>query len=90
MEMTSTVSAAGSGGFHSFAGRASQVVGSKWAFTLALSPILAWANCGPYFHYSDTWQLVVNYGDDRDYVLDGASNSEYAEPRRASDSLEVR
>jgi low affinity Fe/Cu permease len=60
MEMASTGSAAGSGGFHSFAGRASQVVGSKWAFTLALSLIVAWAICGPYFHYSDTWQLVVN------------------------------
>ena len=58
--MAPTSSAAGSGGFHSFAGRASQVVGSKWAFTLAALLIVLWAASGPYFHYSDTWQLVVN------------------------------
>jgi low affinity Fe/Cu permease len=48
------------GGFHTFAGRASLVVGSKWAFTTAVLIILFWALCGPYFHFSDTWQLVVN------------------------------
>src|SRR5215470_13659420 len=46
--------------FHTFAGRASQVVGSKWAFTFATLLIAVWAVVGPYFHYSDTWQLVVN------------------------------
>src|ERR1051326_569685 len=46
--------------FHTFAGRASQVVGSKWAFTFATLLIACWAVLGPYFHYSDTWQLVVN------------------------------
>ena len=53
-------SAASSSRFHSFAGRASQVVGSKRAFTLATLLIVVWALSGPYFHYSDTWQLVVN------------------------------
>jgi low affinity Fe/Cu permease len=48
------------GGFHSFAGHASQVVGSKWAFTSATVLIVLWALLGPYFHYSDAWQLVVN------------------------------
>src|SRR5262249_9726410 len=48
------------GSFHSFAGRASVVVGSEWAFTLATLVIVCWALVGPYFHYSDTWQLVVN------------------------------
>lgn len=48
------------GGFHSFAGRASQIVGSKWAFALATTLIVAWALTGPYFRFSDTWQLVVN------------------------------
>ena len=48
------------GGFHTFAGRASQLVGSKWAFTSATLLIACWATLGPYFHYSDTWQLVVN------------------------------
>ena len=48
------------GSFHTFAGRASLIVGSKWAFTTALLIILFWGLSGPYFHFSDTWQLVVN------------------------------
>lgn len=36
--------------------------GSSWAFALALGIILVWAACGPIFHYSDTWQLVINTG----------------------------
>ena len=48
------------GSFHTFAGRASLLVGSKWAFTSALLIILLWGVLGPYFHFSDTWQLVVN------------------------------
>jgi len=34
--------------------------GSTPAFGLALAIILAWAVSGPVFHYSDTWQLVMN------------------------------
>ena len=48
------------GNFHTFAGRASLLVGSKWAFTIAVLIILFWGISGPYFHFSDTWQLVVN------------------------------
>ena len=29
-------------------------------FSLAVALILAWAVCGPLFHFSDTWQLVIN------------------------------
>jgi low affinity Fe/Cu permease len=46
--------------FQSFAARTSCVVGSKWAFLLAISLIVIWAVSGPYFRFSDTWQLVVN------------------------------
>ena len=46
--------------FHAFATRASVWVGNKWAFVLALTAVLVWAVLGPHFHYSDTWQLVVN------------------------------
>src|ERR1041385_6837885 len=35
-------------------------VGSPWAVTWAAVTIIAWAITGPIFHYSDTWQLVVN------------------------------
>jgi low affinity Fe/Cu permease len=58
--MASTSSATAPGGFHSFAGRASNMVGSKWAFAFAILLIVGWALTGPVFHYSDTWQLVVN------------------------------
>lgn len=47
-------------GFHNFASKCSYWVGSKWAFALALLGIILWAFTGPMFHYSDTWQLVVN------------------------------
>jgi low affinity Fe/Cu permease len=47
-------------GFQAFATKSSHWVGSKWAFALAVATIVLWAATGPYFHYSDTWQLVVN------------------------------
>ena len=36
--------------------------GRPVAFTLAASAIVAWALTGPLFHYSNTWQLVINTG----------------------------
>ena len=35
-------------------------VGRPAAFVLALASIILWGVTGPLFHYSDTWQLVVN------------------------------
>jgi low affinity Fe/Cu permease len=46
--------------FHRFALRASTQVGSPAMFLLALATILIWGAVGPLFHFSDTWQLVVN------------------------------
>jgi low affinity Fe/Cu permease len=48
--------------FGTFAAKASGWLGSKWAFLGAILIIIAWACCGPLFHYSDTWQLVINTG----------------------------
>lgn len=48
--------------FRKFAQRTSKMVGSSWAFILAVLIILVWAVTGPLFHYSDTWQLVINTG----------------------------
>jgi low affinity Fe/Cu permease len=48
--------------FRKFAQRTSTMVGSSWAFILAVLIILVWAVTGPLFHYSDTWQLVINTG----------------------------
>ena len=49
-------------GFHVFATRAANAVGNKWAFLAALLIIVLWLVSGPYFHYSDTWQLIINTG----------------------------
>ena len=48
--------------FRKFAQSTSQLVGSSWAFMLAAVVIIVWAVTGPMFHYSDTWQLVINTG----------------------------
>jgi low affinity Fe/Cu permease len=48
--------------FSTFAARASQIVGSPWAFVGAIAVIAAWAITGPMFHFSDTWQLIINTG----------------------------
>jgi low affinity Fe/Cu permease len=48
--------------FHVFARQSSNVLGTPWSFILALTVIVAWAVTGPMFHYSDTWQLVINTG----------------------------
>ena len=48
--------------FRRFAQRTSKMVGSSWAFILAFLLIVVWAATGPIFHYSDTWQLVINTG----------------------------
>src|SRR3954467_13167931 len=48
--------------FGVFARKASSVLGSAWAFVVALLIIVVWAITGPTFHYSDTWQLIINTG----------------------------
>ena len=48
--------------FRRLAEKAAQAVGSYWAFLLALLTIVVWGLTGPYFKYSDTWQLFINTG----------------------------
>jgi low affinity Fe/Cu permease len=48
--------------FGRFAARCSHYLGSRWAFVAAIGVIVVWAITGPLFHYSDTWQLVINTG----------------------------
>jgi low affinity Fe/Cu permease len=40
----------------------SQWLGKPISFIVSSALILIWAACGPFFHYSDTWQLIVNTG----------------------------
>jgi low affinity Fe/Cu permease len=46
--------------FHRFARSTANLIGSPIAFALAVFAVLAWAALGPIFHYSDSWQLVIN------------------------------
>lgn len=46
--------------FTVIAGRIAAFAGQPLSFVLAITVILLWAATGPLFHYSDTWQLVVN------------------------------
>jgi low affinity Fe/Cu permease len=48
--------------FRRWAERTAHAVGSPWAFLLAILTIAVWAVTGPYFKYSDTWQLIINTG----------------------------
>jgi len=48
--------------FRVFARKTSSVLGSAWAFAIAILIILIWALTGPMFHFSDTWQLIINTG----------------------------
>jgi low affinity Fe/Cu permease len=49
-------------GFRRFAQRVSHIVGSPWAFLVALLVVLVWLASGPVYRYSDTWQLAINTG----------------------------
>jgi len=48
--------------FRGIAEHAARAVGSHWAFMAAFATILVWAITGPYYNYSDTWQLMINTG----------------------------
>jgi len=48
--------------FTSIANTIARFVGDPVAFVLAVTTVAVWAITGPLFHYSDTWQLVINTG----------------------------
>ena len=48
--------------FVHFAQWASHITGRPLTFMLALASIVVWAMLGPFFGFSDTWQLVINTG----------------------------
>lgn len=48
--------------FERFANWATNATGSSAAFLTAAAIILIWIVTGPVFHYSDTWQLIINTG----------------------------
>ena len=46
--------------FRVFAQRSATMLGSAWAFAAAVLAILVWLVTGPMFHFSNTWQLIIN------------------------------
>jgi low affinity Fe/Cu permease len=48
--------------FRALSCRVAAWTGSHWAFLIALLVVVVWAATGPLFHFSDTWQLVINTG----------------------------
>jgi len=48
--------------FRRFAAWVSEATGHPAAFIAALSLVVGWLVTGPLFHFSDTWQLVINTG----------------------------
>ena len=59
---SAAVTASGRDGFTKFSIRTSQCVGSRWTFLSAIAVVVMWVSTGPLFHYSNTWQLVINTG----------------------------
>jgi low affinity Fe/Cu permease len=45
-----------------FSRKATEATGTSTAFIIALAIIIVWIVTGPLFHFSDTWQLVINTG----------------------------
>jgi len=48
--------------FNTFSQWVTKATGSPAAFFIALLVILVWGISGPFFHYSEVWQLVINTG----------------------------
>ncbi|HEX4456721.1 MAG TPA: low affinity iron permease family protein [Polyangia bacterium] len=48
--------------FHKLARETASAVGKPRSFAIAVLLIGVWAVSGPIFHFSDTWQLVINTG----------------------------
>jgi len=52
----------GPGTFVRFTDAVARLTGSSFATLLAAGAMVLWLLSGPFFHFSDTWQLVVNTG----------------------------
>jgi low affinity Fe/Cu permease len=48
--------------FTRVAGWTIRATGGRWGFLTAFGAVIIWAVSGPFFHYSENWQLVINTG----------------------------
>jgi low affinity Fe/Cu permease len=46
--------------FHKLAHKSAEIMGSAKSFIISVLLIVIWGITGPFFHYSDTWQLIIN------------------------------
>jgi low affinity Fe/Cu permease len=46
--------------FTQFANAVSRITGRAWTFIICIALVAVWGATGPIFHYSDTWQLIIN------------------------------
>lgn len=60
--ITPTTAPAKRNTFESIASSVTKATGSTLAFVSAFLVVIIWATTGPFFHYSETWQLVINTG----------------------------
>jgi len=60
--ITPTTALAKRNTFESIASSVTKATGSTLAFVSAFLVVIIWATTGPFFHYSETWQLVINTG----------------------------
>lgn len=48
--------------FSDVAARIADAMGHYWAFLISVLVVIMWAVSGPFFGFSDTWQLIINTG----------------------------
>ncbi|HSZ71612.1 MAG TPA: low affinity iron permease family protein [Cytophagaceae bacterium] len=48
--------------FEKFSSYVAEATGNRYAFISAISLVILWLCSGPFFHYSETWQLIINTG----------------------------
>jgi low affinity Fe/Cu permease len=48
--------------FSRFANKTARLVGHPATFLISILTVVVWGATGPIFHYSDTWQLIINTG----------------------------
>ena len=73
--------------FTKLAKATSRQAGRAWVFALATGTVVVWATTGPFFNFSDTWQLVINTGNN---LFDGLFDPKFSKPGFCSHSSEAR
>ena len=81
--------------FASFARWVEQQLGRSTAFVLAILVVVLWAVAGPFFDWSDTWQLVINTGTTivtflMVFVIQNTQNRDTAQARRTDPGQQGR